>query len=59
VGDVVLTLDDLKNARQFPDGCVPTGWKVDLHLPDPKYGKSFEGNAFISTAHFTPYPMPF
>jgi len=59
IGDVVLTLDDLKAGRKFPDGCVPTGWKVDLHLPDPRYEKGFEGNAFISTAHFTSYPMPF
>lgn len=59
LGDVVLTLEDLKSGRQFLDGCVPTGWKVDLHLPDPKYEQGFEGDAFISTAHFTPYPMPF
>ncbi|MBM3860811.1 MAG: FAD-dependent oxidoreductase [Verrucomicrobia bacterium] len=59
MGDVVLTLDDLKEGRKFPDGCVPTGWKVDLHLPDPKFEKGFEGDAFISKAHFTGYPMPF
>jgi len=59
MGDVVLTLDDLKRGRKFSDGCVPTGWKVDLHLPDKKYEKGFEGDAFISTAHFTAYPMPF
>jgi len=59
MGDVVLTLDDLKNDRKFPDGCAPTGWKVDLHLPDPRFEKGFEGNAFISNATFTPYPMPF
>jgi hypothetical protein len=58
-GDVVLTLDDLKTGRKYPDGCVPTGWKVDLHLPDKEYEKGFEGDAFISTAHFTTYPMPF
>jgi len=59
LGDVVLTVDDLKAGRHFPDGCVPTGWKVDLHLPDPKFAKSFGDDAFISKAHFTPYPMPF
>jgi hypothetical protein len=59
MGDVVLTLDDLKSGRKFPDGCVATGWKVDLHLPDKKYEAGFEGDAFISTAHFTSYPMPF
>jgi hypothetical protein len=32
---------------------------VDLHLPDKKYEAGFKGDAFISTAHFTAYPMPF
>ena len=59
MGDVVVNFDDLKQARSFPDGCAPTGWKVDLHLPDPRYEKGFEGDAFISHALFTPYPMPF
>jgi hypothetical protein len=59
LGDVVLTKQDLETSRTFPDGCVPTGWKMDLHLPDPHYEKGFEGNAFISTAHFGSYPMPF
>jgi len=59
LGDVVLTLEDLKEGRQFADGCVPTGWKVDLHLPDPRYEKGFEGDAFISRAEFGSYPMPF
>jgi hypothetical protein len=59
LGDVILTLQDLQAGRQFPDGCVPTGWKVDLHLPDPRYEKGFEGDAFISHATFGDYPMPF
>ncbi len=59
LGDVVLSKDDLVSGRAYPDGCVPTGWKMDLHLPDPKFEKGFEGDAFISTAHFTAYPMPY
>lgn len=59
LGDVVLTLDDLKQGRRFPDGCAPTGWSVDLHLPDPRYEKGFEGDAFISEAKFGRYRMPF
>jgi hypothetical protein len=41
------------------DGCVVTGWSIDLHLPDPKYEKGFEGDAFITRAHYAHYPSPF
>lgn len=56
MGDVVLCWDDLTSDRKFPDDCVPTGWSNDLHLPNPKYEKGFEGDAFISTAHFGQFP---
>jgi hypothetical protein len=56
MGDIVLCFDDLNSDRKFPDGCVPTGWSNDLHLPDPRYEKGFEGDAFISTAHFGRFP---
>jgi hypothetical protein len=59
LGDVVLTKHDLESGRSFPDACVPTGWKIDLHLPDPRYEKGFEGDAFISRATFGSYPQPF
>jgi FAD dependent oxidoreductase len=56
MGDVVLTFDDLTKDRQFPDDAAPTGWSNDLHYPDPKYTKGFEGNAFISHAIHGKYP---
>lgn len=56
LGDVVLTLEDLEKDRQFPDGAAPTGWSNDLHLPDTRYEKGFEGDAFISRANFGEYP---
>jgi len=59
MGDVVLTKEDVVNAKKFPDGCAPTGWKIDLHLPHKAYEKGFEGDAFISEASFGSYPMPF
>jgi len=59
LGDVVLTQEDILSGRQFPDGCVPTGWSIDLHLPDPRYEKGVEGDAFISVAEFTRYPLPY
>lgn len=59
MGDVLLALPDLVRGREFPDGCAPTGWKVDLHLPDPHYESGFEGDAFISEASFGTYKMPY
>ena len=59
LGDVILTKEDLLNSRDFDDGCVITGWKIDLHLPDKKYEKSFEGDAFIAVAHYTDYKRPY
>jgi len=56
LGDVILTLADLENDRQFPDGAAPTGWSNDLHEPDPRYVKGFEGDAFIARANFGVYP---
>jgi len=56
MGDVVLCFEDLTSDRKFPDGCVPTGWSNDLHLPDPQYEKGFEGDAFIAAAHFGQFP---
>lgn len=59
IGDVVLSVDDLRQARKFPDACVPSGWKIDLHLSDARYDKEFKGDGFISKASFEEYPMPF
>ncbi len=59
MGDVVLTKQDVLGNKQYPDGCVPTGWSIDVHLPDPVYEKGFEGDAFIAKAHFTHYKTPY
>ncbi|MCF7955841.1 MAG: FAD-dependent oxidoreductase [Phycisphaerae bacterium] len=56
LGDVILDVDDLTSDRKFADGCFPTGWSNDLHLPEPKYETSFEGDAFISRAFHGKYP---
>ena len=63
LGDVVLTRKDAMSGRTWPDACVPCSWSIDLHLPDKRYVKGFEGDAFISRAHHerfkTPYWMPY
>lgn len=59
LGDVILSKKDVMETCRYEDGCVPTGWKIDLHLPDPRYEKGFEGDAFISYAEFTDFPQPY
>jgi hypothetical protein len=50
LGDVVLTQDDIVDKREFPDGCVPSTWTIDLHYPKKQYAKKFPDNPFISYA---------
>ena len=58
-GDVILTKEDFVSGKTYPDGCVPTGWSMDLHLPNKQYEKGFEKDPFISTAHFGEYKRPY
>jgi hypothetical protein len=50
LGDVVLTADDFRTGRRFPDGCFPCTWGIDLHTPDPNYQPGNEGDEFIARA---------
>lgn len=65
-GDVILSRDDIVSKRDFPDGCVPTTWDIDLHYPKEQYAKKFPDNPFISRAEFgagvdrqNGYPIPY
>lgn len=63
LGEVVLNQEDVTRPNWYEDGIVPTGWKIDVHYPHPKYNKGFEGDAFISTVDFVecvrPYYIPY
>ena len=66
MGDVVLTQEDVVNKRDFPDGCVPSTWSIDLHYPKEQYAKKFPANPFISIAKHDRrvdrsygYPVPY
>ncbi|MFT5462712.1 MAG: hypothetical protein ACI8QS_001595 [Planctomycetota bacterium] len=48
LGDVILTAEDLRDGRQFPDGCFPCTWGIDTHFPNPKYEAGHEGDEFIA-----------
>lgn len=50
LGDVTLTQDDILNKREFPDGCVPSTWSIDLHYPKKQFASKFPDNPFISIA---------
>ena len=50
LGDVVLTHDDIVSKKEFPDGCVPSTWSIDLHYPKKEYAQKFPDNPFISIA---------
>jgi hypothetical protein len=59
MGDVVLSKADFVGGKKYPDGCVITGWSMDLHLADKRYNKGFESDPFISVANFGAYKRPF
>ncbi|MEY2881954.1 MAG: hypothetical protein RLZZ15_4334 [Verrucomicrobiota bacterium] len=66
VGDVMLTRDDIVSKREFPDGCVPSTWSIDLHFPKKEYAVKFPDNPFISIAEHDRridrdygYPIPY
>ncbi len=66
LGDVVLSQDDVVDKREFPDGCVPSTWSIDLHYPKDQYAIKFSDNPFISIAvhdrrvdRMYGYPVPY
>lgn len=52
LGDVVVSQEDVWEGHDFPDGCVPATWGIDLHLPLPLWERETPDNPFISRAHF-------
>ena len=50
LGDVILTEEDIVSKRDFPDGCVPSTWSIDLHYPKKQYAQKFPDNPCISYA---------
>jgi len=48
IGDVILSQHDIQSQRKYPDGCVTTGWPLDLHEPADKNAEAFPGQEFRS-----------
>ncbi len=66
MGDLVLTQDDIVEKKEFPDGCVPSTWSIDLHYPKAQYSIKYPDNPFISIAEHDRridrqygYPVPY
>ncbi|MBL9189204.1 MAG: FAD-dependent oxidoreductase [Opitutaceae bacterium] len=66
VGDVMLTHEDIVTKKDFPDGCVPSTWSIDLHFPRKEYATKFPDNPFIAIAQHDRridrdygYPIPY
>jgi hypothetical protein len=59
LGDVILTKQDVLGGKDWPDGCVPCTWSIDLHLPTKPFAEAFGDEAFISQALFTEFKKPY
>ena len=65
-GDVILRRKDIVAKVDFPDGCVPSTWSIDLHYPKKQYMQKYPEDPFISQAVFDRsvdrkrgYPIPY
>jgi hypothetical protein len=66
LGDVILSQEDVVSKKDFPDGCVPSTWSIDLHYPKKQFSQKFPDNPFISIAEHDRridrdfgYPVPY
>lgn len=59
MGDVVLSKEDLITNKEYTDGCVPTSWDMDLHLPARQYQAGPGKDAFIAQDYHTKYKRPY
>ncbi|MBS0027575.1 FAD-dependent oxidoreductase [Chitinophaga sp. 22321] len=62
IGDHVLNQMDIQEGKMYPDGAVTATWTIDLHFPDPKNSRYFEGQEFFAgTKHIrvAPYTIPY
>jgi len=47
IRDHILNQMDIQEGEQYPDGLVTATWTIDLHFPDSKNSKYFEGQDFF------------
>ena len=54
LGDHILTEQDIREKRDYPDACVTATWYFDMHYPHPENAKYFPGQEFRSIAYDDP-----
>jgi len=66
LGDVILSADDFRARKEWPDKAFPCSWHIDVHSPHPEYDAGLKGMEFISRCtdgeHFKyggPYWAPY
>jgi len=50
LGDVILSADDFRDQKEFPDPAFPCSWHIDIHSPDSAFDEGLKGDEFISRA---------
>ncbi|MCK5941556.1 MAG: FAD-dependent oxidoreductase [Planctomycetes bacterium] len=48
LGDVVVTGEDFRDLKPYPDAAFPCTWHIDLHFPKAAFQRGHEGDEFIS-----------
>ncbi len=62
LGDIILNQNDIQNQVKYDDASFTTTWPLDLHYPDPKNSKYFQGEEFFSycvKTYIAPYHVPY
>ena len=55
MGDIKLDAEHFMDGKIWDDIAYPCTWSIDLHTPEKKYQKGFEGEEFISKANHGKY----
>ena len=62
LGDVVLTDEDVRKFKPYPDGTCLASWSIDLHYPKTAEETGFAGESFRSKCEqekIALYPIPY
>jgi len=55
LGDVQLDATHFREGKNWPDEAFPCSWSIDLHTPEKRFQKGFEGEEFIAKANHGKY----